>query len=59
MTYGNTTAWLGAGGYAGYLEICGLGNPSQWTPVCGEDWSDRDALTVCNILGYSNNTAIG
>ena len=56
----STTSSLGAGDISGYLEICGLSDPSQWTPACGGTlWTDREALVACNTLGYPNKTTIG
>ena len=49
-TDGQVRLFGGATEYEGTVEIC-LNN--AWGTISGYAWSDREARTVCNSLGYT------
>ena len=49
----NGTARLvgGASNYSGRVEVCVNG---EWGTVCGDSFTQEDAMAVCNSLGYQS-----
>ena len=47
---GSTRLVGGAGNHTGRVELC---SGDEWTQVCDNNWSLRDAEVVCRQLDYT------